>query len=35
MGELTGTPLEKSLEALKKQCVLLDQQVARRQALAQ
>ena len=28
MGELTGTPLEKSLEALKKQCVLLDQQVA-------
>ncbi|MGR3890176.1 NADH:ubiquinone oxidoreductase subunit N [Pseudomonas sp. 1152_12] len=27
MGELTGTPLEKSLEALKKQCVLLDQQV--------
>ena len=28
MGELTGTPLEKSLEALKKQCVALDQQVA-------
>jgi hypothetical protein len=28
MGELTGTPLEKSLEALKKQCVALDRQVA-------
>lgn len=28
MGELTGTPLEKSLEALKKQCVLLDKQAA-------
>lgn len=28
MGELTGTPLEKSLEALKQQCVLLDRQVA-------
>jgi len=28
MGELTGTPLEKSLEALKKQCVLLDRQVS-------
>lgn len=26
MGELTGTPLEKSLEALKKQCMLLDKQ---------
>ena len=26
MGELTGTPLEKSLEALKKQCVVLDRQ---------
>ena len=28
MGELTGTPLEKSLEALKKQCLALDRQVA-------
>ena len=28
MGDLTGTPLEKSLEVLKKQCVALDQQVA-------
>ncbi|MGE7955756.1 NADH:ubiquinone oxidoreductase subunit N [Pseudomonas sp. NPDC089530] len=28
MGELTGTPLEKSLEALKQQCVLLDKQAA-------
>ncbi|WP_093426051.1 MULTISPECIES: NADH:ubiquinone oxidoreductase subunit N [unclassified Pseudomonas] len=28
MGELTGTPLEKSLEALKRQCRTLDQQVA-------
>ena len=28
MGELTGTPLEKSLEALKQQCVVLDRQVA-------
>jgi len=28
MGELTGTPLEKSLEALKKQCLELDRQVA-------
>ena len=28
MGDLTGTPLEKSLEVLKKQCVLLDRQVA-------
>lgn len=28
MGELTGTPLEKSLEALKKQCVVLDRQIA-------
>ncbi|MCS3415968.1 NADH:ubiquinone oxidoreductase subunit N [Pseudomonas yamanorum] len=28
MGELTGTPLEKSLEALKKQCVMLDRQTA-------
>ena len=27
MGELTGTPLEKSLEALKVQCLALDQQV--------
>jgi len=27
MGELTGTPLEKSLEALKVQCRALDQQV--------
>ncbi|MFJ2287332.1 NADH:ubiquinone oxidoreductase subunit N [Pseudomonas iridis] len=26
MGELTGTPLEKSLEALKKQCLELDKQ---------
>ena len=28
MGELTGTPLEKSLEALKKQCLELDKQIA-------
>ena len=28
MGDLTGTPLEKSLEVLKKQCVALDRQVA-------
>jgi len=28
MGELTGTPLEKSLENLKKQCQALDKQVA-------
>ena len=28
MGDLTGTPLEKSLEVLKKQCVVLDRQVA-------
>ena len=28
MGELTGTPLEKSLETLKKQCLALDKQVA-------
>lgn len=28
MGDLTGTPLEKSLEVLKNQCVALDQQVA-------
>lgn len=28
MGELTGTPLEKSLEALKHQCLALDKQVA-------
>ncbi|WP_085582117.1 MULTISPECIES: NADH:ubiquinone oxidoreductase subunit N [unclassified Pseudomonas] len=28
MGELTGTPLEKSLDALKKQCLELDKQVA-------
>ena len=28
MGELTGTPLEKSLEILKKQCLALDKQVA-------
>ena len=28
MGELTGTPLEKSLETLKKQCLELDKQVA-------
>ena len=28
MGELTGTPLEKSLEALKRQCILLDQQAS-------
>ncbi|OLF56383.1 NADH:ubiquinone oxidoreductase subunit N [Pseudomonas chlororaphis] len=28
MGELTGTPLEKSLEDLKKQCVQLDKQAA-------
>jgi len=28
MGELTGTPLEKSLEALKKQCIELDRQAA-------
>jgi hypothetical protein len=27
MGELTGTPLEKSLEALKKQCLELDKQI--------
>ncbi len=27
MGELTGTPLEKSLEALKKQCLALDKQI--------
>ncbi|POA28108.1 MULTISPECIES: NADH:ubiquinone oxidoreductase subunit N [unclassified Pseudomonas] len=27
MGELTGTPLEKSLEALKTQCLALDKQV--------
>lgn len=27
MGELTGTPLEKSLEALKTQCAALDKQV--------
>jgi len=27
MGELTGTPLEKSLEALKVQCLALDKQV--------
>ena len=30
MGELTGTPLEKSLEALKQQCQSLDRQVAGR-----
>ena len=29
MGELTGTPLEKSLEALKNQCLKLDREVAR------
>jgi hypothetical protein len=28
MGELTGTPLEKSLEALKHQCLVLDKQIA-------
>jgi hypothetical protein len=28
MGELTGTPLEKSLDTLKKQCVALDKQVS-------
>ncbi|MBV4460967.1 NADH:ubiquinone oxidoreductase subunit N [Pseudomonas sp. COR58] len=28
MGELTGTPLEKSLDVLKKQCLELDKQVA-------
>ena len=28
MGGLTGTPLEKSLEALKKQCLELDKQIA-------
>lgn len=28
MGELTGTPLEKSLEALKQQCLVLDKQIA-------
>ena len=28
MGDLTGTPLEKSLETLKKQCVVLDKQIA-------
>ncbi|MBK5532321.1 NADH:ubiquinone oxidoreductase subunit N [Pseudomonas sp. TH08] len=28
MGELTGTPLEKSLEALKKQCLELDKQIS-------
>ncbi|VVN34031.1 hypothetical protein PS645_04985 [Pseudomonas fluorescens] len=28
MGELTGTPLEKSLETLKKQCLELDKQIA-------
>lgn len=27
MGELTGTPLEKSLEALKTQCLALDKQI--------
>ncbi|SDS35238.1 hypothetical protein SAMN05216598_1315 [Pseudomonas asplenii] len=29
MGELTGTPLEKSLETLKSQCLKLDREVAR------
>jgi len=28
MGELTGTPLEKSLETLKKQCLALDKQAS-------
>jgi hypothetical protein len=28
MGELTGTPLEKSLDTLKKQCLELDKQVS-------